>query len=98
MPALNALVAQNSGRKDVLFVSLATDKVDELAAFLVRTPFRHETVADSQGYIDTPGVRAYPTHFIVNREGVVTMVGNDWDGMEEAFREATAGAAAAPRP
>ncbi len=98
MPALNEVVEQNSRRDDVLFVSLATDPADELRAFLAKKLFLYETVADSQAYVDTLGVRAYPTHLIVNREGVIAMMGNTWDEMEETFRKVTATNVAARRP
>jgi peroxiredoxin len=75
MPALNNLVQIYKGNKDVLFISLAIDAPAELKQFLNKTRFDYHTVANQKDYMEKQlGVTGYPTHYLINRKGIVTQV------------------------
>jgi peroxiredoxin len=84
MPELNQLLARYKNRKDIVFVSLARDSKNKLQAFLKRKRFDYPIVADQINFIEQKlNVNAYPTHLIVNKQGmVVNVVGSpdeiDW--------------------
>lgn len=78
MPALNELVKKYKDRNDILFVSLAIDSKPELQAFLAKTQFDYATVPNQEGYMNNKLlVNAYPTHFLINKEGVLVNVVSD---------------------
>lgn len=75
MPALNKLVAQYKDNPDVLFISLASDAKANLKGFLSKTKFDYATVANQDDYMTKKlNVSAYPTHFLINKEGVLVRV------------------------
>ncbi|RFZ82179.1 TlpA family protein disulfide reductase [Mucilaginibacter terrenus] len=75
MPALNELVAKYKNRKDIVFVALAPDSKAKLQAFLKRKPFNYAIVADQHTYISKKlNIDAYPTHFIINKQGRIVSV------------------------
>jgi peroxiredoxin len=51
MPKLNDMVSQYKYRDDVVFLSLAFDKVKELQIFLKKTKFKYQVVADKEYYM-----------------------------------------------
>ena len=59
--------------KDVVFVSVARDKAEDLKKHLVSNPFNFETVADPQAGIakDVFHVFGYPTTIILDRNGII---------------------------
>lgn len=77
MPELNKFVAKYKERKDIVFVSLAFDSAEKLRDFLKKKNFDYAVVADQQDYImNTLGIRAAPTHLIINKSGLITKVVN----------------------
>jgi peroxiredoxin len=75
MPFLNAMVDQYSSHKDVIFISLAFDKPDQLKTFLKQTQFSYPVVPDQEHYLlEELGVEAYPTHIVINRKGRIVRV------------------------
>lgn len=75
MPALNALVKNYSDRKDIIFVSLALNTKLRLNAFLKQKPLAYAVVPDQKTFISKAlKVNAYPTHFIINKQGVIVNV------------------------
>ncbi len=80
MPDLNRLVEDYKEREDVIFVSLATDKPEELKKFLSETEFKYPVVAEQEGFLrDSLAVRAYPTHIIIDESGVISKVVNSYE-------------------
>lgn len=72
MPALNELVHKYKDRDDILFISLAMDGKKELQKFLTKTKFDYETVPDQTSYMANKlKVSSYPTHFLINKEGIL---------------------------
>lgn len=75
MPALNLMVAKYKNRKDILFVSLAYDSEAQLKRFLSKKVFDYAVVSVKKDYIEKQlKVTAYPTHFIVNKDGIITKI------------------------
>ncbi len=75
MPALNEMVKKYKDRKDILFISLASDSKKELQQFLTRITFDYATVPNQGTYMnDKLNVTAYPTHFLINKEGILVDV------------------------
>ncbi len=86
MPALNQLVAKYKNRKDVLFVSLAYDSETQLREFLRKKIFDYAVVAVKQSYIENQlNVSAYPTHFIINKEGIIKKIVDRQDYLAQAL-------------
>ncbi|MBO9620119.1 MAG: TlpA family protein disulfide reductase [Niabella sp.] len=74
-PELNRLVEKYQGRKDVLFISLATDSKDSLYDFLNTHSFKYATAPQQHDYIRRElQVLSYPTHFLIDRAGRVVKV------------------------
>jgi peroxiredoxin len=75
MPELNALVNKYKNRKDVIFVSLAPDTKTQLQAFLKRKRFDYSIIPGQKAYMaDVLKMNAFPTHFIINKQGTVVNV------------------------
>lgn len=88
MPQLNRMMEQYSDRKDILFVSLATDPANKLKDFLQKTEFKYAVIPDMRSYMsDALQVNAYPTHFLVNKQGQIAKVTNKADELEIALRK-----------
>lgn len=76
-PELNEIVNHYKNRNDIVFVSLAFDKEADLRTFLLTKTFNYATVSCPQSYLqDTLMVHAYPTHFIIDKNGIIVKVVN----------------------
>jgi peroxiredoxin len=88
MPALNAFIKEFKDRDDVLFISLAFDPETKLKSFLAKTKFDYAVIHSSQKYIQEKiGVHEYPTQIIINRNGLITKVVNDYHDMIFSLRK-----------
>jgi len=88
MPALNDMVKLYKNRKDILFVSLAFDTKDELTAFLRKSPFIYSVVPDQEDFMKNDlNLHMYPTHFIVNKKGLITKVVNEGKALAAALKK-----------
>ncbi|MCX2453748.1 hypothetical protein OQX61_20930 [Pedobacter sp. PLR] len=66
----NSAMLPNIISKDILFISLAINDKKELQRFLSKTKFDYATVPGQEAYMrDQLNVEAYPTHFLINKEG-----------------------------
>jgi len=75
MPKLNAIVKKYKNRKDIVFISLATDKKAELKDFLKNKDFEYPVVAEQENFISNQlKTNEYPTHYIINKQGIVVNV------------------------
>jgi len=75
MPELNRIVERYKNRKDILFISLASDKKKPLQDFLVKTKFDYAVVPDQDKYMSGKlNVIAYPTHFLIDKNGILTKI------------------------
>ena len=70
MPGLNKLVEEfKTG--EVVFMAFALDDESRLREFLKKTTFNYMIVAGSSSISKQYGVSAYPTHVIINKQGLV---------------------------
>jgi peroxiredoxin len=87
MPELNELMAQYKNRKDIIFLSLAIDSKPKLEAFLKRKRFDYSIVANQEEFMTNKmQVNAYPTHFIINKKGIIVSVVTNPDEIEYALK------------
>lgn len=73
-PRLNWLVDKMQGN-DTVFISLALDNKEKLAAFLEKKPFHYKVIPGQKQYIsDRLEVTRFPTHYLIDSEGVIKKV------------------------
>ncbi|PHN05368.1 TlpA family protein disulfide reductase [Flavilitoribacter nigricans] len=76
-PELNELVADYGQQDNVIFVSLALDDQDDLKKFLQKREFDYGVVPDQESLIvGDLGLQSYPTHIVVDENGIITKVVN----------------------
>ena len=75
MPELNKLVEKYKG-KDVVFIAPTFDTKESLDKFFSTTEnkFNYQILPASMELIQKYGVKSFPTHMVINKEGVVTDV------------------------
>ncbi len=71
MPLLNKLTETYKQRDDIVFLSFAKTDEQLIKKFLVNTPFNYQTVAAAKSIAEKFNVSAYPTQFIIDKEGNV---------------------------
>ena len=79
IPSLNEMVNQYKDRKDIVFLSLAEDTPEQLKVFLAKKPLSYAVVPNMKKYMnEVLQLNAFPTHFIVNKDGnIVKVLAND---------------------
>lgn len=88
MPALNRLVKSYERHHEVLFISLGLDSREKIEDFLAKNEFDYAVVPDMGHYItDSLKCIAFPTHFIVNKRGIIVNVTDDYQQMEIMLRK-----------
>ncbi|MBE7169361.1 MAG: TlpA family protein disulfide reductase [Williamsia sp.] len=71
IPALNELVEAYKGNDSVRFIAIALDVKPDLKYFLKSTPFNYTIVDDGRYLATRYGVRAFPTHVIIDQQGKI---------------------------
>lgn len=71
IPELNDLVAKYKENKNVVFIAIALDDAHRLENFLKLSPFNYNIVPDGRFYSEKYGIKGYPTHVIVGKDGLV---------------------------
>lgn len=71
IPDLNQLVTKYKDNKDVVFIAIALDNSSDLKEFLKGMPFNYNIVDDGRYYASKYGVKAYPTHVIIGKDGLI---------------------------
>ncbi|MFH6999678.1 TlpA family protein disulfide reductase [Flavobacterium sp. FlaQc-57] len=85
-PEVNQLFEKYKDRKDILFVSLAEDTPEQLKVFLARKPLSYSVIPNMKEYMNEAlQLNAFPTHFILNKEGMITKVLNNYKSLEVAL-------------
>jgi peroxiredoxin len=85
-PQVNRLAAEYKDRKDILFISLAEDSPEQLKAFLMRKSLSYAVIPDMKIYMnETLNLNAFPTHFILNKEGLIAKVLPNFESLEVAL-------------
>jgi peroxiredoxin len=78
IPQLNQLVDYYKNRKDIVFVSLAFDPKKKLEAFMKKKTFKYAIAPVKESYIEKElNIQQYPTHLIINKQGLIAKVVND---------------------
>ena len=72
MPELNELV--HTFDKDVLFFAPTFDDSLTVSNFLTRFDFDYQSIPDAKEFCMALDIRSYPTHFIVNPDGIIEKV------------------------
>jgi len=75
-PELNEFVEKYKQRNDLIFVSLALDKKNELKKFLQKKDFEYQVVPNQKEFIKKLNLQIYPTHLIVDKNGTIIKVVN----------------------
>lgn len=83
MPSLNTLVEKYKSNKNILFLSLALDDEKDLINFLKTKSFNYAVIANQADFMtNTLKIDMYPTHIIIDANGLVVKVVNDKEEME----------------
>ncbi|URC12297.1 TlpA disulfide reductase family protein [Flavobacterium sp. B183] len=85
-PQVNKLAAEYKDRKDILFISLAEDAAAQLKTFLARKPLSYSVIPDMKVYMNEAlQLNSFPTHFILNKEGMIAKVLPNFESLEVAL-------------
>ncbi|KAF2508786.1 TlpA family protein disulfide reductase [Flavobacterium foetidum] len=85
-PQVNKLVEEYKNRKDFLFISLAEDSPEQLKTFLARKPLSYAVIPDMKEYMnESLQLNSFPTHFILNKEGLIAKVLPNFESLEVAL-------------
>lgn len=85
-PQVNKLTEEYKDRKDILFISLAEDSPEQLKAFLARKPLSYSVIPDMKIYMnESLQLNSFPTHFILNKEGLISKVLPNFESLEVAL-------------
>jgi len=85
-PELNEFVAKYKSRNDLLFISLAMDSKDSLTKFLATKTFDYAVVPEQEVLVTRDlNINMFPTHLIVDKNGIIQKVVNDADELIAAF-------------
>ena len=80
MPELNQLVDKYKRNKDVVFIAFATDSKTRIDKFLTKRQFDYQIVSDAQPIAEGDfNVLYYPSHFIIDKKGVIRYAREDYD-------------------
>ncbi|WP_316739086.1 TlpA disulfide reductase family protein [Pedobacter aquatilis] len=96
IPELNQLVSKYADNKDVVFIAIALDNSADLKAFLKTTPFNYNIVDDGKYYTSKYGVKGYPTHVLIGKDGLIKfstlgLAENTVFWIEKTLKDQTAG-------
>ncbi len=91
-PKLNKLADNYRNRKDIVFISLALDPNEYLSQFLAQRQFNYAVVADQKAFIKNElNISMYPTHIIIDQDGVIRKVVNSADELILAMKYLVSG-------
>lgn len=76
-PELNKLVNNYKDNDNILFISLAFDKKDELVKFLKIKKFKYAVVPEMKNFMSSDlSITQYPTHLLVDKTGKIIKIVN----------------------
>ena len=85
-PQVNKLVSEYKDRNDIVFMSLAEDSAEQLKTFLARKPLSYSVIPDMKVYMNEAlQLNSFPTHFILNKEGLISKVLPNFESLEVAL-------------
>lgn len=87
-PNVNQLAASYKDHTDMLFLSLAEDTSEQLKAFLIKKPLSYAVVPSLKQYMnETLNLNAFPTHFILDKQGTIVKVLLNYESLEVAIKD-----------
>jgi thiol-disulfide isomerase/thioredoxin len=87
-PEVNKMAMKYKNRKDIVFISLAEDSPDQLQAFLRKKPLLYSVVPNLKTYMNRIlQINGFPTHFIVNKNGIIEKVTSNYHDLEVALEK-----------
>ena len=87
-PQVNKLAQEYKDRKDILFISLAEDAPEKLKAFLAKRPLAYSVIPNMKVYMNEAlQLNSFPTHFILNKEGIIAKVLPNFESLEVALEK-----------
>lgn len=87
-PQVNKLADEYKDRKDILFISFAEDAPEKLKPFLAKRPLRYSVVPNMKVYMNEAlQLNSFPTHFILNKEGIIAKVLPNFESLEVALEK-----------
>lgn len=87
-PEVNKLADEYKNRNDIVFLSLAEDNTTQLQTFLKKKPLNYLVVPDMKEYMNLQlQLNAFPTHFILDKEGKIVKVLSNFKSLETALKE-----------
>lgn len=67
-------------------MSLAEDSAEQLKTFLARKPLLYSVIPDMKEYMNNAlQLNSFPTHFIINKEGIIAKVLPNFESLEVAL-------------
>ncbi|MDA6072521.1 TlpA family protein disulfide reductase [Flavobacterium sp. AC] len=85
-PQVNKLADEYKDRKDILFISLAEDSPEQLKTFLAKRPLKYSVIPSMKVYMNEAlQLNSFPTHFILNKEGMIAKVLPNFESLEVAL-------------
>ena len=73
MPEMNEMVEEFKD-EEVLFIAPTFDDTEMVTGFLSKRSFSYEIIPDVKDFCLKMNVRSYPTHFVINAEGMIEKV------------------------
>lgn len=87
-PDVNKLADEYKDRNDIVFLSLAEDTTEQLKTFLQRKPLHYLVVPNMKDYMNNKLLlNAFPTHFIIDKDGKIIKVLPDFKSLEVALKK-----------
>ncbi len=86
IPALNRVV---KSRPDIVFLAPTFNSKEDVKKFLEHHPFNYNVISDASNYTDKLKISNYPTHIIIDKEGIVkdVILGGDTNHMDEILKK-----------
>lgn len=83
-PMLNEFVEKHTEDKNIQFISLAFEHKTDLQKFIQKKPLSYAIIPEQRAFMENAlTVNQYPTHFIIDRNGLVEKVYTKADDMIE---------------
>lgn len=88
IPELNKMVAGYRNRRDMVFISLLMDDGAKTKAFMKNNTFNYAHVPGQWDFMNKKlNVAEFPTHFVVNKQGIVVNVVDNPQELEYSLKE-----------
>ncbi|WP_420578613.1 TlpA family protein disulfide reductase [Ekhidna sp.] len=73
MPEMNEMVEEFQD-EEIIFIAPTFDSHEQVSKFLQKRDFDYQSIPDAKDFCLEMNVRSFPTHFVVNQEGVIDKV------------------------